>query len=219
MENVYPIAEYILHDSEIGIVISQDSGQFHCGISYGLKEGFNILHLAWHYCLRYTSNVDDFVYWIKPNIHPFRQKMLSIKCETINRAKDIHLVPYALLYDGAVFDDSGILHLGEREHGLTCATFVLAIFKSCGIELIDCENWPIREDDESWHERIISILEEYLKGKNSQHVENVKKEKGCARYRPEEVGMSSTFSLLPAPSVSVIEKGKELHELMMQQCN
>lgn len=202
-------------DNQVGIVLSHNEEQFHCGLSFDLKKGFKVLHLAWHYDLQYTENTEMFTHWIKPKIHTKRQLMVSVKCKQIQKRIKEMQVPYALLYDKTTFDKDGILLLGEKEHGLTCATFVLAVFKSCGINLVDTENWPEREEDKVWHEQIISYLKQTWKA-SKFHVENVTNERGCARFRPEEVGISSTFSPNPGPTGEIIHKGRILHDYVMQ---
>lgn len=217
MENVVTIRDGLrIEDNQIGIVVSHDGEQFHCGISYELNKGFNALHLEWHHRLTYTENPDEFSHWIKPNIHKIRQKMVSTKCKRIRNYLDKIPIPYALLYCQTSFNNDGMLVLGENEHGLTCATFVLAVFNSCGIKLIDIENWPFRDDDNIWHEKIIKYLNS-SKSVSQKHKEYVAKEKGCARFRPEEVGMSSTFEPQPGNTEEIIAKGKMLHDYMMLQ--
>lgn len=216
MEDVVTISNGLkIGNNKIGIVISHDEEQFHCGISYELDKGFKVLHLAWHHHLEFTEDSNEFTHWIKPNIHEIRQKMISTKCRRIKNNLHKMPVPYALLYDQTTFNQEGILMLGENEHGLTCATFVLAVFNSCGIKLIDTEHWPIREEDKVWHEQIIRILNS-SRSVSMEHKRNVANEKGCARFRPEEVGMSSTFLPQPGPIEEIIQKGKLLRDYIMQ---
>ena len=215
MENVVTISDGLkIENNQIGIVLSHDEEQFHCGISYDLNKGFKALHLEWHHRLAFTEEPKEFTHWIKPNIHKTRQLMVSTKCRRIRKYLDKIPIPYALLYDQTTFNQDGMLTLGEKEHGLTCATFVLAVFNSCGIKLIDTENWPSRKEDTIWHELIIKVLNS-SRSISQKHKENVANEKGCARFRPEEVGMSSTFAIQPGATEEIIEKGKMLHEYMM----
>lgn len=210
-EFVYPIIEAEKSGDHLGIVISKTGDeQFHCGLAFHLQKGFHAIHLAWHHCLKYTSDTSEFTYWIKPNIHRIKQLVLSTKCSRINATKDTYKVPYALLYDGgAIFDDEGLFQLGGSMHGLTCATFVLAVFKSCGIDLVDLENWPIRDEDAKWHQSIIDTLKQYAKVSEA-HLTNLQGEVGCARFRPEEVAMSSTFANMPEVFGEISRRGEDL---------
>lgn len=126
-------------------------------------------------------------------------------------------IPYGLLYKGGTFTNEGLLTLSDEENGLTCATFVLAVFSSCGINLINLSNWPIRDEDRIWHRRIIQTLEETSQRFNitKEHMNNVKNEVGCSRYKPEEVGVSSIFRDLPAPFSEIEPAGVELKEILM----
>lgn len=133
-----PIKEFLGHEIISGIIISHvGGGQLHCGIAYKSENQANALHLAWHYDLRdqpAESLYSHGYYFTLPSIDTIRQRVIAAKCHRISQAKD-QGIPYGLLYEGATFDDDGILRLEGNEHGLTCATFVMAVYASCGITL------------------------------------------------------------------------------------
>jgi len=96
--------------------------------------------------------------------------------------------PYALNFNGASFDAAGCLQLGPDGRGLTCATFVLAIFKSVGIELVDMEGWPVRQaEDEAF---LASIT-----WAKADHLRVLKEEvaQGAHRVHPPEVLAACEF--------------------------
>jgi len=49
---------------------------------------------------------------------------------------------------GSTFDGNGTLVLKDGIAGLTCATFVLALFRSAGIALLHEREWPVRREDD-----------------------------------------------------------------------
>lgn len=203
-----PIKEFLGHEIISGIIISHvGGGQLHCGIAYKSENQANALHLAWHYDLRdqpAESLYSHGYYFTLPSIDTIRQRVIAAKCHRISQAKD-QGIPYGLLYEGATFDDDGILRLEGNEHGLTCATFVMAVYASCGITLCNYAAWPPRrEEDSSWHASIIALLRHSA---SQEHLHNLEREKGCARFRPEEVAASITFPDLPAPVDKIWEKG------------
>jgi hypothetical protein len=55
---------------------------------------------------------------------------------------------YGLTFDGQQFDVDGKVVNGPSGSGLTCVTFVMAVFASCGVELLARNEWPARSDDD-----------------------------------------------------------------------
>jgi hypothetical protein len=212
-----------LESSEIiGILVGQTgTDQLHCGIVYRFDNKFNAIHLAWHYLLKHEEDVTKFnkFLWIKSSVHQSRQNSISAMCRRILKRQDEHKIPYGLLYSGGSFSPEGVISLEEtKESGLTCATFVLAVFKSCEIRLIDIDNWITRDSDSKWHLSIIETLKETKEKYNISdiHIENVTNEIGCARFRPEEVAISSAFQNHPEDSNKIIEQGLKLREVLIQ---
>lgn len=211
-----PIEEFPGHEIISGIIITHvKKGQLHCGIAYKSEGQANALHLAWHYDLQdqpAESLYSQGYYFTLPAIDTIRQRVIAAKCRRIYRAKE-QGIPYGLLYEGATFDDDGILRLGGNEHGLTCATFVIAVYASCGITLCDYAAWPARREDGAWHASIIALLCRH--GASPEHLHNLEQEKGCARFRPEEVAASITFPDLPAPFDQIRQAGASIRQRLV----
>ena len=206
---VYPIASFLKDSDCVGILIGYtDEDQLHCGIVYkSVEHPASAIHLAWHCHLCNETKFEKLnqFHWVKTTIHPFRARIISSKCRTVWTAnKTKNDIPYGLHFNGSVFNEEGIIDWKPDAIGLTCATFVLSIFKSCGIELIDIKKWePKLPDDEKWQKKIISNLE-YCVSINKynvtrEHVDKVIKEAGAraTRFRPEDVAASSTFPSYP----------------------
>lgn len=210
-----PIEEFPGHEIISGIIITHvGDEQLHCGIAYKSEGQANALHLAWHYDLRdqpAQSLYSHGYYFTLPAIDTIRQRVIAAKCRRIYRAKE-QGIPYGLLYEGATFDDDGILRLGGNEHGLTCATFVMAVYASCGITLCDYAAWPARREDGDWHASIIAMLRDDVP---PEHLYNLEQEIGCARFRPEEVAASITFTDLPAPFDQIWLKGASIRQQLV----
>lgn len=218
---INPIYNFLESSEIIGILVGQSGeNQLHCGIVYKFDEKFNAIHLAWHYLLRNeicpTENLENYV-WVKSNIHETRQNSIAAMCRRILRRQNEKKIPYGLLYTGGCFTTDGVLSLSTEENGLTCATFVMAVFNSCGIQLIDIQSWDLRESDSDWHNSIIATLMDTKErfGISDIHIENVSKELGCARFRPEEVAVSSTFEQTPALSVDIVKEGAKLRNIIL----
>ena len=86
---------------------------------------------------------------------------------------------------------TGILNLGAAS-GATCASFVLIVFSSAGIELVD-PVWPRRPHlDDPNHQRLITILGVHG-GVDGPYISRVRKELPCPRVAPEEVAGSGMY--------------------------
>lgn len=213
------------YDDDIGIVISLDRKhkQFHCGLSFDLNNNAKVLHLKRHNSLACDNNLDSFRCWIRPNIHKLRQEQVSIFCNVIvDRGLDFNDIPYGFSYDGkSYFENDGSLVHSANCSGYTCGTFVLTIFHSLSLDLIDISAWPSREEDITWQIRILKLLLEYARklGISNNHLLRLANEIGCPRYRPEEVAVSSTLydqhNGTPANCQSIITEGGLLNTYMM----
>lgn len=187
----------------VALNIDREDRHFHCGLAFINEDGqLNVLHLATHNLLICENNEGDFDCYIRPHINKFRQRAFIPLCNLIKKriAEEGTKVTYGLRFDDyAEYDDSGVLHLAEHEIGLTCATYVLTLFHSIGIDLIALSNWPDREDDHLWHDDIVKTLKKYKTHPSVQmtreHLENLKEEakQHPHRYRPEEVAASSAL--------------------------
>lgn len=216
------IPDFLSSNELIGVMAGVTGiEQLHCGIIYKSNGNFNAIHLAWHFCLVHDTDHDKFInyIWLKPSIHKTRQNILAAMCRQILKREQKQDIPYGLIYHGGKFIKDGLMLLKPTESGLTCATFVLAIFKSCGIELIDVSLWESRQEDSTWHKSVIESLYQTKEKFNisDAHIENVKREIGCARFRPEEVTASSALFPTPAPSHEIRLSGEIVKTYLLNQ--
>ena len=214
-------------DFKIGIVLSldKDHNQFHCGLSFDMANGIHILHLKSHKKLFYNEDWSDFRCIVKPSIHPLRLDAMIPLCYLIRDkiGDEDSQVPYGFYYDEYASYDlgSGVLSLGCHDSGLTCATFVMTLFHSIGIDLIDIENWTKRPEDDDWETRIKRLFSSYKDrvDMSKEHLETLKYEIsiGCPRFRPEEVAVSSALYFnQPASTEEIREAGARLNQYMYE---
>lgn len=182
------------------VLVQSQKDQRHCGIAYKFANNCNVIHLSWHYDLKNESDMSEFQDYcaIVSQLDDYRQYAVCAMCDLI---KDETNIPYGIFYLNTVFSKEGKLCLGGGEVGLTCATFVLAVFRTSKIDLLDISTWLPREEDSEFQSNILYYLNDGLiKGKVSKdHFDRVKKDVGCARFRPEEVAISSGFKFEDMP--------------------
>lgn len=180
-------------DSTIA-VCRNSFGYNHLGIvTTSVSGSLEVLHLAFHHILAFephTSSIFSPCVWVEPDIHLSAKLRIRSKIKAILRSQRRGAkLPYGVRYTDGLFDEEGGLRLGDDDCGLTCATFVIAIFSSVGLNPLDVSSWKSRPDDGEWHDSIVDLLDEHVcQGKVSkEHLENVRAERGCPRFRPEDV--------------------------------
>lgn len=193
-------------------VFLQKAAPWHTGVLYRDMRGVQWrLHLAFHHDLKRETIAPRFwqkALWVEPGeLDPLTLEELAGLCELVwNRHRSGGL-PYGLRYEGAHFDAHAELKQGDDEKGLTCATFVLAIFGR-GTPLVDLATWPpATEEDQKWQASIVYYLEQY--GADPEHVEAVRKQAGCIRVRPPEV-VAACAHPLPCPHAKARASADEL---------
>ncbi len=189
-----------------------DSGQRHVGVLHNDESSgqLKLLHLAWHHDLK-NSEPKVAYFWIEPAIHQARARQVAAMCRKILRSNEAKGIPYAFSPPNDCFStETGDYLLGPYNFGLTCATFVLAIFDAAGIRLINQETWRSRADDESWQNKIIQQLE--ADGADKKHIDAVRMQVGSMRYRPEDVAGAAASGPPPAEFQQANSLGEKIVE-------
>jgi hypothetical protein len=171
-----------------------DSDQRHVGIAYRVDESSSArwLHLAFHLDLRHEHSVPIKYFWIDPSIVSERLRQVAGICVDIAEANATGDIPYSFGSPNDAFDlENRKFLFGPSKSGLTCASFVLAVFDCAKLQLVAYSGWPKPdEDDVRWQQSILKILKEKERqGKASpEHIAAVEREIGnSVRYRPEQV--------------------------------
>ena len=183
-------------------VIRTDAGT-HTGILHRSKNLLNMIDQMWHERLRSRPvRTDDSFSCVIPDLEPEEINDVTGICRLIEaRMADPDPVrrfriPYALRYGGARFEQqTGNLNLGAAT-GLTCSTFVLSVFDSASVPLVDLTDWKSRPEDRERHQQLITAME--AGGASPDHISTVRAEVDCARVRPEEVAGCGLADSLPA---------------------
>jgi len=223
MDRVYSIKEHVPENDMDFIAVAigaVDKNQYHIGILHR-QEGKppELLHLAWHYKLENESALPaDFSIWVKLNIPSSRQCSIAALCRRIWKKQNQSGIPYAFSSpEKSINLPTGRYLLGPSRFGLTCASFVLAVFDSAAFPLAEYATWPSdRLEDRQWQEKIIESLK---KGASQEHIQHVQDEIGTVRYRPEEVAASAAFVPPAAIFKDAQEVGVKIASKMKQLSN
>jgi hypothetical protein len=175
--------------------------QLHCGIVYrDVRGALQFLHLAWHHQL--TNEPLGQRTWVAVQVEPVLVPTYTALCEMM--AENPPLIPYGFGRHGGQISALGKYIPGAPDHGLTCATFVLKLLRAYRLDLLQEASWPTRREDAAWHQEILAALA--AGSADPDHVEAVRTQVGCARFRPDEVAASAASPPYPAdfPSVTPV---------------
>ena len=183
-------------------IMPTDPGRWHAGMLHRAgTETVRMLDLAWDHWLRNSPPSNECA-WVQLDLPVERLLSIAAMCRRIAK---LHArlgggLPYAFRYQETTFSANGAVLLGKTEHGLTCATFVLAVLRSTGVELLDFAGWPHRDEDVIRHRELLAMLQSDSRVAE-EHVAAVVAEVSCVRYRPEEVVGAASFADLPVTFV------------------
>jgi hypothetical protein len=190
-------------------------GQFHVGIVHRSQTASpKLLHLAWHEDLRDARPSTDYSWTPLPFERSVCRGLAGVCRKVAKWYTDGTPLPYGFDDHETSFDaTTGMVRFGQDSSGLTCATFVLAVFRSQRYDLVRTENWPHRKDDEAWAAQVADALE--ADGASPEHVANVRKCTGTSvRVRPEElvggVGFSANLPANLCPALRGAERVKRV---------
>ena len=204
----------------IAVAIGEpDTDQRHIGILHRTKDSVpEFLHLAWHCLLQNDSELPDYLtVWVAPTVPRERQRSIAAFCRRVWRKNAKDGIPYAFSKPCKSFDASTAAFLiGPSRYGLTCATFVLAVFDAAGIPLADYLTWTLdRPGDRQWQKKIIRTLEHQQV--EQEHIDHLRKEAGAVRYRPEEVAASTALAPPPAAFPDAEKLGEQILNRISEQ--
>jgi hypothetical protein len=178
--------------SHVAVAISEVApGRRHTGIFYRVDDTgpIEFLHLAWHCDLRLESDFSSKYCWVAPNIPKARLRQVAALCDDIVAANLPDRIPYASGPPIGAFDaHTKRFLLGPTRTGLTCASFVLAVFERAKLRLVTYSGWPSPDSiDIEFQQFVLDNLRGHP-GVSTEHIDVVEREVGTSvRYRPEQV--------------------------------
>jgi len=182
----------------IGIPDENRPNQRHVGIIYQADQsGPRICHLAWH-CILKDEPLPASYHWGYSGLDDVNKVVMAAYVALLKQ--NARSVPYGISYiPEHYFDEQGRYIVQPVGYGLTCATFILAVFARNGFELLQTMHWPNRPDDAEWQQQILDALAGRA---TPEHIEVARQDVGAKRFRPEEVaaGVISEFIPLDFPT-------------------
>ena len=174
------------------MVCRTEHGNLHAGILYRTDQGANVLNLGFQDRLGVDWEWPRL--WSAPDCEPELLFYAATMCRRIwELFVEERKFPYGIRFGGSSFDETGHLVLAQGANGLTCATLVLAVFRSANIDLVDESSWPVRKvDDQAFLDRLRPFAE-----KGHMKLLAAEVEAGVKRIWPDEV-VGACACALPA---------------------
>lgn len=179
------ISELLLADAvdgvQLAVAIKKEPHHTHAGVLYHcpFKDKLFLLHMGGP---GQVSHDDWNVAWgwcVPRFLKPEEVLQFRVLCHYVSEQREI--LPYGFAHSRATklvkAGQLGQLALDPSVRGLTCATFVLAIFATFDVFPLNLESWTKRPEDKHYIQYIAGFFNEPA----------LAAEWPCLRYRPEEV--------------------------------
>lgn len=184
----------------IRLAIKKDAS--HIGIVFQVEIGGlnRLIHLGFHHEL-HCQELAAIHNWVSSyawlDLVGFSDRELlqiAVWIETIWNVNGTN-VPYGIAYSGSGYFDytTGRFIQSQTGKGLTCATFVMAVFEDFHLPLLDWNTWNYRDTDQGFLNHIVGCLDDAVAAGNADamHVQSQKNALGIApRFRPSEVAVA-----------------------------
>ena len=175
-------------------------------------EGVRLCHLARHKHLRDDRNVSGYS-WLQSPLSREERRNVLFFVDGIMRVNKNEGIPYAPGYSGAYFDARTYRYFRNiAGDGLTCATFIIAIFEHLKLPLLQCDTWEFRDGDAVIMQGIISDIEsgsQHVAG-IEDHITAIRSQPADVRYRPEEVAAGVASTDAPLDFLTAANRGEHI---------
>jgi len=205
----------------IGIATSRNNqhDQNHIALLYDFEGDGNplILHVASHQRLLNEKPTPNYLWLdLSDYFDPINKQIICAHIKKISDANPTTSVKYGFNVNSKYIDpETGVFKATMTEVGLTCATFVLEVFESCGFKLINWESWPKgQKNDIKWQKKILEFVFSRIQDVEKEYLERQQKQIGNARYFPEEVAASTQVDT-PANKADVKKLGKDIRKALI----
>jgi hypothetical protein len=193
---------------DVGIVIRTlgPARQVHIGMLYkiGATSALN-LNLRDHLDLRNEAPTDSYC-WMQIQLDDINRRVLASLCALI--AKRGQAVPYGFTYNGQYFTEAGEYVHRDLGHGLTCATFVMALFETYSIPVLLTSEWTVADlEDQGWQAQRVQQI---AVNRGDFIASAIRNYVGHPRYKPEHVAGGAVDQNRPLGLAKATKVGRRI---------
>ncbi len=183
----------------VGSAVTHDTRQKHVALAYKADNSkVMLLHLGWNHLL-YHQEWPGMYQWLEVRgLDRELQETFADWAVLVANASPGTPIPYSIIfYPGQNFDVDGHFINQNDGSGLTCATFLLALFSDYNLPLVDIDSWPeSRSGDLTWVRKILKMLRKEVRLNRLPAwgwIEQAKRRHKLKRFRPEEVFVTAAM--------------------------
>ncbi len=192
-------------------VCTSDGRNMHVGIAYCVEdnnEQMHLIHLAWHCKLEVEIAFDPIssgYLCLVPRLPQSMMEAVASRCRSTARHKP--KLRYGFLAQQDAYIDKDGHYFVRDDRGQNCSSFVILLFRSVQVTLVQAETWPNRPDDEDRYRELLFQLREYVRIKyvndpeerhiHEEFVRKIAPDVTAIRIRPEETAGSCLSDSLP----------------------
>ncbi|MBX7133448.1 MAG: hypothetical protein K1X67_12310 [Fimbriimonadaceae bacterium] len=185
----------------VGTAVSRTSEGHHVGLLFREDGEIRFLHFAFHHDLRCDNHIDEKYVWAGcPIVEQGGEILIDPFIAYLNAVKENKSIPYSLMSDPECFMNSGeFIDLGSP-FGLTCSTFIAALFQSYGLKVVNLDTWEPRPDDVEVQLRLVGALDDRrikTGSPDQKFVDAVRDCVGAPRLRPCEIASAVASDVPP----------------------
>lgn len=193
---------------DVGIAIRTFDGgqQVHIGMLHKIDTASALLlHFREHLDLKNETPSDSYC-WMQIELEEINRRLLASLCVLI--ARQSSNIPYGFTYNGRYFDRTGNYIPQGMGHGLTCATFVMAIFNTYNIPLLQTSEWlPADLEDQLWQTKMVGRVN--LKS-GVTVADATAKYIGQPRFKPEHVAAGAVTTKRPLTRAAALKLSERI---------
>ena len=199
----------------IGLAMTRNRiGGSHIGIVYRVADTLFLCHLPGPAGMVPDAQLGLNYWWEQAALDSDDAVIVVAFIRLMAKTKD-RRVPYGFGYSGYYFDaDGNWTRTDEPGAGLTCATFVMAIYQTLSLPLLEESTWKIREEDEEDRRRLLDEMKQSLQMTDLQRFEPYIQ---GVRYRPEEVGAGMMWNDPPLNFETAAATGEVIFNFLKEK--
>jgi hypothetical protein len=160
-------------------------GGTHVGFLYDRHEDGTrwFCDVAWDLVCRNEEVTKTDLVWVNVRLREENLRLLAAALDLMDQ--NAASIPYDTRFGPAVYFDPHSWVYIKDNPGLTCSTFIIAVLRSLGFELLDTLDWESRAEDGPALDHLIAELER--RRVDRSRIEAMRANNDNRRFRPEEV--------------------------------
>lgn len=215
MDRAHLAANYSVENLRIaGVGVYE--GARHIGVLCrdSVDKRLRFIHLAFHEDLRLEDNASKCILWVEARLEDEPAAVVAAQARRVYRRFQAGGVPYGFGPYTGYFGPNGEIRWTTPGNGLTCATFVLAVFDSAGVRLVMGETWPTdRPEDKQFQKEMIELIRNHASASEA-HLKGMKADIGQVRFRVLEIAGAVSADAYPADFATSESLGRKLQTMI-----